>query len=57
MFRDAVDDSMRDMPVRVLGRVTDIEPSGTTRRARIEIRVATPQDHLELLGRYLRRQR
>lgn len=54
-FRDVVQDSMRDLPVRILGRITDIEPHGTARRVRVEIRVATPPEHLNLLVRYLLR--
>jgi CheY-like chemotaxis protein len=52
-FRDVVRDSMKDLPVRILGRVTDIEPRGTTRRMRVQVRVASPTDHLTRLSRYL----
>lgn len=54
-FRDVVDDSMRDLPVRVLGRVLGIDPSGRTRRVRVEVRVATPSGNFEKLVRYLLR--
>ncbi len=56
-FRDVVQDSMKDMPVRILGRVTDIEARGAQRRARIEVRVATPDANLQRLVRYLGRLR
>lgn len=52
-FRGPVQDAMRDIPVRVIGSVTDIEPHGATRRLRVDIRVVTPADNLALLEAHL----
>lgn len=52
-FRAVVEDSTRELPIRVLGEVYAVEALNSTNRVTIKVRVARPVESLVRLGRYL----
>ena len=52
-YRAVVDDSTRDLPIRVLGSVKAVEPLRTSTRVTVQVKVARPEQNLTRLGRYL----
>ena len=48
-FRQSIDGAARDLPIRLLGEVMALEPSGASCRVRVRIRIANPPSHLDAL--------